>query len=53
LSKGNLQTDWQVHYPFFARAGFSDAAKVEAATVGAMLVDLEQLDSDLRVLLPR
>jgi len=47
------ETDWQVHYAFFARAGFSDAAKVEAATVGAMLVDLEQLDSDLRALLPR
>ena len=47
------ETDWQVHYAFFARSGFSDAAKVEAATVGAMLVDLEQLDSDLRALLPR
>ncbi len=39
---------WQVHYVFFARAGFTDAACAEAETVGAQLVDLEALDADLR-----
>lgn len=40
--------NWQVYYVFFARAGFTDAARAEAETVGAMLVDLERLDADLR-----
>jgi AAA+ ATPase superfamily predicted ATPase len=40
--------DWQVHYAFFARAGFTDAARSEAKTIGATLVDLETLDADLR-----
>ena len=35
--------DWQVHYVFFARAGFTDAARAGAATVGAQLVDLAKL----------
>lgn len=39
---------WQVSYVFFARAGFTDAARTEAATTGAQLVDLETLDADLR-----
>jgi AAA+ ATPase superfamily predicted ATPase len=39
---------WQVHYVFFARAGFTDAARTEAEAVGARLVDLETLDTDLR-----
>lgn len=38
--------DWQVHYAFFAREGFTDAAKAEAATAGAILVDLALLDAD-------
>ena len=40
--------DWQVHHIFFARAGFTDAARSSAERVGAALVDLEQLDNDLR-----
>jgi len=40
---------WQVYYAYFARAGFTEAARTEAATVGALLVDLEMLDADLRV----
>jgi hypothetical protein len=40
--------DWQVHYVFFARAGFTDAAREEAESVGAQLVDLQTLDADLR-----
>jgi AAA+ ATPase superfamily predicted ATPase len=40
--------EWQVHYVFFARAGFTDAARAEAESVGAQLVDLETLDADLR-----
>ena len=47
------EQDWQVHYVFFARAGFSEAARMEAGTVGALLVDLEQMDGDLRSLAPR
>jgi hypothetical protein len=34
--------DWQVHYAFFARSGFTDAARAEAESVGATLVDLER-----------
>ena len=39
--------DWQVHYAFFARKGFTDASKAEAAAVGAILMDLTTLDADL------
>jgi uncharacterized protein len=39
---------WQVHYIYFARAGFTDAAIQEAQKVGALLVDLETLDKDLK-----
>jgi AAA+ ATPase superfamily predicted ATPase len=40
--------DWAVHYAFFARSGFTDAARAEADLVGAKLVGLERLDADLR-----
>jgi AAA+ ATPase superfamily predicted ATPase len=40
-------SDWSVHYAFFARAGFTSAARTEAANVNAILVDLAQLDHDL------
>jgi uncharacterized protein len=43
--------DWRVYYAFFARAGFTDAAIEEAASVNAVLVDLETLDADLRQVL--
>ena len=39
--------DWSVHYVFFARAGFTDAARAEASSVNAILVDLARLDHDL------
>ena len=39
---------WQVTYALFARAGFTDAARVEAQAVGALLVDVDRLDTDLR-----
>ena len=39
---------WRVHYAFFARAGFTEAAQAEARSVGARLVDLATLDADLR-----
>lgn len=39
--------DWRVHFAFFARAGFTDAARAEAGLSGAALVDLERLDADL------
>jgi AAA+ ATPase superfamily predicted ATPase len=38
---------WRVHYAFFARAGFTDAARLEGESIGAELVDLERLDADL------
>jgi hypothetical protein len=37
-----------VYYAFFARAGFTDAARTEAEAMGALLVELERLDADLR-----
>jgi hypothetical protein len=40
---------WSVYFAFFARAGFTDAAREEARTVDVLLVDLETLDNDLRV----
>ena len=39
---------WRVHYAFFARAGFTDAARAEAEPLEALLVDLETLDAGLR-----
>jgi len=38
---------WQAHYVLFARAGFTDAARAEAGSAGAQLIDLERLDTDL------
>jgi len=43
----NQGEGWQVHYAFFARAGFTEAAQREAASVKAQLVDLERLDKVL------
>jgi len=40
--------EWRVHYAYFARTGFTDAARAEAQQVGAILVDLTRLDNDLR-----
>ncbi len=37
---------WRVYYVFFARAGFTDAARAEAEAHGATLVDLARLDKD-------
>jgi hypothetical protein len=38
---------WHVHYAFFARAGFTEAAQAEAERADAILVDLKRLDRDL------
>ncbi len=38
---------WRVYYALFSRAGFTRAARDEATTIGAILVDLAQLDRDL------
>ena len=38
---------WSVHYAFFTRAGFTDAARAEAEAVRAQLVDLSRLDVGL------
>ena len=43
--------DWQVHYAFFARAGFTEPARAEAEAAGAILVDLMRLDRGLRQVL--
>lgn len=39
---------WTVHYIFFARRGFTDAARAEAAALNGMLVTLEQLEADIQ-----
>lgn len=39
---------WRVTHAFFARAGFTEAARAEAEAHSALLVDLERLDADLR-----
>lgn len=39
--------DWSIHYTFFARAGFTEAAQAEADKYNAILVDLATLDRDL------
>jgi hypothetical protein len=38
---------WRVHYAFFARAGFTDAARREATAHDALLVDLADLERGL------
>jgi AAA+ ATPase superfamily predicted ATPase len=43
-----LEGDWQTHYVFFARAGFTEAAQQETTQAGARTVDLAQLDQDLQ-----
>ena len=40
-------TGWQIHYAFFARAGFTASARQAASHVNALLIDLPQLDIDL------
>jgi hypothetical protein len=39
---------WTFHYAFFARSGFTDAARTLAEQYSARLVDLAMLDRDLR-----
>jgi hypothetical protein len=39
---------WDVYYAFFARIGFTDAARAEAKAHDAWLVDLATLDRDFR-----
>lgn len=38
---------WRIHYAFFGRGGFTDAAQELARAHQALLVDLAQLDRDL------
>lgn len=45
--------EWRVHFAYFARAGFTAAARSEAEAAGALLVDVARLDSDLRAVLLR
>lgn len=42
-----LEGEWRAHYILFARAGFTDAAREEAAQAGAVMIDLAQIDRDL------
>ncbi|MEW5987982.1 MAG: ATP-binding protein [Chloroflexota bacterium] len=42
-----LEGEWQRDYVFFARAGFTPAARAEATTSGATLVDLARLDREI------
>jgi AAA+ ATPase superfamily predicted ATPase len=41
--------DWRVFYAYFARSGFTDAARAEALSSDAILVDLARLDRDLHI----
>lgn len=41
---------WQVHYAFFARRGFTEAAQTEARTLRARLLTLTDMEPDLRLL---
>ena len=40
--------EWHAYFAYFARAGFTDAAREEAQNVNGLLVDLETMDKDLR-----
>jgi hypothetical protein len=40
-------TGWRAYHVFFARAGFTDAARAQAEAVSATLVNLATLDADL------
>lgn len=42
-----LDGEWQVHYAFFARTGFTAAAMRDAAQVGATTASLAELDKAL------
>lgn len=42
------ETEWQVHYAFFSREGFTDAAMAFATKYNALLVDLTQLEAGLK-----
>jgi uncharacterized protein len=39
--------DWRVFYAYYARAGFTNAARKEASRTEVLLVDLESMDQDL------
>ncbi len=43
---------WTLHYAFFARTGFTAAARAEAQAAGGQLVDLQRVDADLRAVDP-
>lgn len=43
-----MGADWTMHYAYFARRGFTNAARAEAQAHGASLVDLTRIDSDLQ-----
>jgi hypothetical protein len=48
LPKGDLiDIKWNVHYVFFGRQGFTEAARQEAQALNATLVTLERLEVDL------
>lgn len=44
---GGAGAEWRVQHGLFSRRGFSDAVRTEAQQAGMLLVDLEQMDSDL------
>ncbi len=48
LCGSHIHSSGTVHYAFFARAGFTEAAQAEAEGHPVTLVDLERLDTDLR-----
>lgn len=40
--------NWEVHFLFFARSGFTEAARQYAATAGARLLTLDVINADLK-----
>jgi len=49
----NLGQGWQTHLLLFARTGFTAATRAYAQTQGIQLVEVEQLDADLRAAFER
>jgi uncharacterized protein len=49
MADDDAGTAWQMSYAFFARRGFTPAAKVEIDKAGALAVDMSRLDTDLSV----
>ena len=41
--------DWKVHYAFFARTGFTEAAKAEAGQYSTLMLTLSEMEKGLKL----